>query len=221
MPTSPRSRIALIHATRLSVEPIRLAFERRWPEADCFELLDESLSRDRAASRALDLQPRFIALSQAAQAAGAHGILYTCSAFGPEIDAARAAVRLPTLKPNEAMFDASLRHGPTIGLLATFEPSLAPMTDELRALAASRGLRVEVRTRLVEGAFDALARGDAQDHDERIVAAARRIEGIDVLLLAQFSMARARDAVAAAIAVPVLASPDSAVVALRAALAAG
>ena len=53
-----------------------------------------------------------------------------------------------------------------------------------------------------------------------MIAAARRIGRIDVLLLAQFSMARARAAVGEAIEVPVLASPDSAVVVLRAALAA-
>jgi hypothetical protein len=79
---------------------------------------------------------------------------------------------------------------------------------------------VQVRPHLAEGAFEALARGDAQSHDASVIAAARRIGRIDVLLLAQFSMARARAAVAEAIEVPVLASPDSAVVALRAALAA-
>jgi len=219
-PTPHHARIARIHATPLSIEPIRDAFARLWPEADCFDLLDDSLPRDRTGAGEPTLRSRFVALSRYAQLAGAHGILYTCSAFGPEIEAARAAVPLPTLKPNEAMFAEALRHGSTIGLLATFEPSLAPMTAELLALAASRGLQVQVRPHLAEGAFEALARGDAQSHDASVIAAARRIGRIDVLLLAQFSMARARAAVAEAIEVPVLASPDSAVVALRAALAA-
>jgi len=173
-PTPHHARIARIHATPLSIEPIRDAFARLWPEADCFDLLDDSLPRDRTGAGEPTLRSRFVALSRYAQLAGAHGILYTCSAFGPEIEAARAAVPLPTLKPNEAMFAEALRHGSTIGLLATFEPSLAPMTAELLALAASRGLQVQVRPHLAEGAFEALARGDAQSHDASVIAASRQ-----------------------------------------------
>ena len=40
-------RIALIHATPLSMAPITAAFERHWPEAQLMHLLDDSLSRDR------------------------------------------------------------------------------------------------------------------------------------------------------------------------------
>src|SRR5437660_622110 len=71
--------------------------------------------------------------------------------------------------------------------------------------------------RPVADAMAALDRGDGEHHDALIAAAidswsdARKC---DALMLAQFSMARARDAVQARTSLPVLVSTDSAVVAM-------
>jgi hypothetical protein len=216
-------RIALIHATRLAIDPIEEAFRAHWPEAPRFHLLEEALSRDRQAAPAgaAPFEERFTALSRYARLAGAGAILYTCSAFGREIEAARRAVPLPTFKPNEAMFAEALGRGRRIALVATFQPSLATMRAELEAAAAEHGITIKVEPVFVPGAMDALDRGDAAAHDHAIAAAARSLASIDVLLLAQFSMARARATVAEMVAVPVLTSPESAVAALRRAVSPG
>ena len=219
---SPAPRIALIHATRLSMAPIEETFAARWPEAERFHLLEEALSADRvhAPAGAASMEARFVALSRYAQMAGADGILYTCSAFGAEIEAARRAVPLPTLKPNEAMLEEALAIGTRIGLVATFEPSLGSIGDELRALAQARGVSITITPVFAPDAMAAIGRGEVAAHDRQIAVAARRLASVDVVLLAQFSMARARPAVAAAVAMPVLTSPDSAVDAMRRALTA-
>src|ERR1019366_175752 len=49
--TSPR--IALIHATPVAIEPIRDALSSGWPEADVVNILEDSLSPDRASSKEL------------------------------------------------------------------------------------------------------------------------------------------------------------------------
>jgi len=222
-PTSGRApRVALIHATRLSMAPIEETFAARWPEAERFHLLEEALSADRvrAPAGAASMAERFVALSRYAQMAGADGILYTCSAFGAEIEAARRAVPLPTLKPNEAMLDEALAIGTRIGLVATFEPSLASIGEELHAAARARGVSIAIAPVFASDAMAALGRGDGAAHDRQVADAARRLSSVDVVLLAQFSMARARAAVAGAVAVPVLTSPDSAVDALRRAMSA-
>ncbi|TIR46431.1 MAG: arylsulfatase, partial [Mesorhizobium sp.] len=41
-------RIALIHATPISMEPIRWAFEAGWPGAETVNILEDSLAVDRA-----------------------------------------------------------------------------------------------------------------------------------------------------------------------------
>jgi aspartate/glutamate racemase len=215
-------RIALIHATALAVEPIRDAFERHWPQARRMNLLDDSLSVDRAEAGALTpaMVQRFVDLAQYAQRTGCSGILFTCSAFGPAIEAAGRATGLPTLKPNEAMFEQALAHESgagvlKLGLLATFRASIGSMAEELEALATARGRAITVRSVFVPEAMDDLAQGHAADHHRKIAAAARELADCDVVMLAQFSMAAAASAVQAALPCPVLSSPDCAVLALQ------
>lgn len=205
-------RIALIHALRHSPPPVEAAFARLWPEAVLMNLLDDSLSADLARDGALAprMTERFLALARYAAGTGAAGILFTCSAFGPCIEAVVADLApMPVLKPNEAMIEEAAAMGGTVGLLATFAPTLDTMPPEFPA-----GMRVVPR--LAEGALAALDRGDAAEHDRLAAAAARGLDAeCGAVALAQFSLARAAPAVAAATGLPVLTTPDSAVRKLR------
>ena len=214
-------RIALVHATPLAVEPIRAAFERHWPAARRMNLLDDSLSVDRAEAGQLTeaLVQRFVDLATYAQHAGCGGLLFTCSAFGPAIEAAGRATGLPTLKPNEAMFEQALATVPRgatlkLGLLATFQASLGSMAHELEAMAKQRGTAVELRTAFVPDAMDDLAAGRAAEHHRKVAEAACELSDCDAVMLAQFSMAASAPEAQARLPVPVLSSPDCAVLAL-------
>lgn len=213
-------RIALIHATPLSMAPIDAAFERHWAEAQRMHLLDDSLSRDRERDGELTdaMIDRFIALASYAKATGADAILFTCSAFGPAIEAAGRAVEIPTLKPNEAMFEQALETGRKLALVATFRPSLVTMSDEIEAMAHARDRELELRTVFVPGAMADLAAGAGDAHDRKIAQAAAQLKGYDCVMLAQFSMARAGPLVQQQLSCPVLTSPGCAVHALRHAL---
>lgn len=104
-------RIALIHALAHSVPPINEAMAAAWPEAGRMNLLDDSLSADLARRGRLDdaMTARFLALADYAVGAGAQAILFTCSAFGPCIDAVKQRhAAMPVLKPNEAMIDEAV-----------------------------------------------------------------------------------------------------------------
>lgn len=218
-------RVALIHATALAVTPIQEAFARHWPQANCMNVLDDSLSRDRA--QAGELTPamvqRFVDLAQYVQRAGCQGILFTCSAFGPAIEAAGRASGLPTLKPNEAMFEQALAlPAPTgvlrLGLVATFEASIPSMSEEFEALAAQRGVKVVLHSVFVPQAMADLAAGQADLHHERIAKALSELPECDGIMLAQFSMAAAQPVCQQHASVPVLSSPDCAVTALQQAM---
>jgi aspartate/glutamate racemase len=219
MPSAPR--IALIHATALAVDPIRASFERLWPQARRMNLLDDSLSVDHAEAGRLTeaMVQRFIDLAQYAQRTGAGGILFTCSAFGLAIEAAARATGLPTLKPNEAMFDQALAlatgNGPLkLGLVATFQASIPSMSEELQQLAGRRGIALDLRSVFVPEAMDDLAAGRAGEHHRKIAQATRALAECDAVMLAQFSMAAAAPEVQAQLPCPVLSSPDCAVRAL-------
>ena len=81
--------------------PVNAAFESDWSEAQRLNLLDDSLSADLARHGRLDeaMHARFESLARyALDDAGAQAILFTCSAFGPCIEAvalARPGVPIP------------------------------------------------------------------------------------------------------------------------------
>src|SRR5262249_27529067 len=151
---------------------------------------------------------------------GADGILFTCSAFTPAVDKAKADVKVPVLKPDEAMFTAALDAGGRVGVLATFPGTLPVAEPQLRAAAAARRVEVEIASAAVPEAFKAMNAGDTATHDRLVVDAASSLaKDVDVLCLAQFSMARAQPAVQKRVSVPVLTSPTAAVARLRALLA--
>ena len=123
-----KPRICLIHAVRVAIDPVAEAFARLWPEAELMNLLDDSLSVDRQLDGELTpkITERFQTLARYAADVGVNGILFTCSAFGPAIEAVKKKFApLPVLKPNEAMFEEALKSGARLGLLASFELSLA------------------------------------------------------------------------------------------------
>jgi Asp/Glu/hydantoin racemase len=213
-------RIVLIHAVPMAVEPVGDAFARIWPEAETVNLLEDSLSRDRAAAGHLDraMMDRFRVLGDYALSIGADGILFTCSAFGPAIEMVARDAPVPVLKPNEAMFDAALELGTRIGMLVTFQGSVASMREEFEEMAAARGVDAAIEPCLVEEAMVALRHGDAARHNRLLVEAAPALAGCDAVMLAQFSTAQAKDAVAAVLPVPILTAPDAAVTRLKAAV---
>lgn len=215
-------RIALIHATPVAIEPIREAFAVSWPQARITNLLDDSLSADLAAEGHLSAQmiERFVTLARYCAGSGANAILFTCSAFGAAIESARAAVSIPVLKPNEAMFDEALEAGQSLGLLSTFAPSIPSMVRELEAEAARRSARIAIRTATVADAMHALQKGDADSHDRLIAEASAGFHDCDVLMLAQFSMARAAPRLPRRAGQRLLTSPQSAVARLKRDLAA-
>jgi len=208
-------RIALIHALKHSLAPIEASFARLWPQAILMNLLDDSLSADLARDGCLTprMTDRFLALGHYAASTGADAILFTCSAFGPCIDAvARELSPMPVLKPNQAMIEQAVSRGHRIGLLSTFPPTLVSMPTEFPDA-------VELVPKLADGALAALDRGDRAEHDRLVAHASRDLRDCDLIALAQYSMAPAASLVAEATRLPVLTTPDSAVTKLKGLLA--
>jgi Asp/Glu/hydantoin racemase len=213
-------RIALIHATPVAIDPIVAAFKQLWPAARTTNLLEDSLSADLAQEGQLTpkMTDRFVRLARYTRDCGADAILFTCSAFGPAIEAAGASVEIPVLKPNEAMLEEALAAGRRIGLLATFEPSIPSLRAELEDMARKKGVTLSIRSAAVPQALAALLEGQAQEHDRLIAAAAAEMEDCDALVLGQFSMASAARVIPGHPGRAVLTSPASAVAKLKQAL---
>ncbi|MFY0595253.1 MAG: hypothetical protein JXQ85_02370 [Cognatishimia sp.] len=217
---SSHPRIALIHATRISVDPIETAISEQWPDAETVCILEEGLSADRASGRATldELNARIVRLARYAEDMGPDGILYTCSAFGRGIEEAAATSDIPVLKPNEAMFEAAFEEGDDIVMLYTFKPAVESMEVEFREEAERRDSSAKMRSVHVAGAREALLAGDGETHNRLVAEAAKALGKVDAILLAHFSMAPAAAVVRSMTDVPVLSSPEAAIKKLQSAL---
>ena len=211
-------RIGLIHAVITAIAPMLQAIKEGWPEAELSNLLDDDLlpAYNRARGITPHIVERICELALYATRAGADGILFTCSTFPQAVEMAKQLVPIPVLKPDEAMIAAALDAGKRIGVVATNPPAGPAAAAQLTEAAATRGVDIEVITALAEGAFAAGNAGDTATHDRLVIGAVERIENsVDVICLAQVSMAPVRAQAQAKSRVPVLSSPATAVARLK------
>jgi Asp/Glu/hydantoin racemase len=203
-------RIAFVHTVGFLVDTFRERAAAELPGADCFHILNESLLQDllRGAPKPL-VYRRVVGQIVLAAEAGADLIAVTCSSTSPAVDLARPVLTQPVLKIDDPMMAEAAHTGARVGLLCTATSTVEPSTALLRAHAAAQGREVSVTPHVEADAYTALMRGDKARHDEIVRAAARRLAGeVDVLVLAQASLARLRDDIAAETPCPVLASPS-------------
>jgi Asp/Glu/hydantoin racemase len=149
---------------------------------------------------------------------GAQAVLVTCSSVSPCVDAIRTKASPPVVKIDDAMLAEAVHLGIRIGIVATNPTTLEPTERSLLARAASCGKTVELEVTLVEGALTALLQGDSGTHDRLVSQAVLKLAGrVDVVALAQASMARALDVIPEGTCrVPVLSSPHLALAQIRA-----
>jgi len=232
---SQSPRIILISALAQSPGPALAAMREEWPEATAHNLIDDSLASDFATLGEITpaIYERFLTLGRYA-AAGTdgsgptRGLLFTCSAFGPAIARVKADLDIPVITPNEGAFEEALAlckgrpSGGRIGLLLTFQGSVAPLQGELFAMADAIGQpRPTIVPAVADGALEALQAGDGERHDALSVAAAESLAPVDVVVVGQFSMARVAPLVRARRSEPVLTTPHMAARKMRRLVEAG
>ena len=210
-----QTKVGLIHALEESEAPIRESFKKIWPEAILNEYSDFQLSVDRASG--LDessIRSRIIDLGQEAVNDDVDAILYTCSAFGDAIEAAKNKFDLPILKPNESAFQKAISAGVDVNILVTFEPSHELLINEFEVM--SRGTHINVKGHLIEDALRLLKENQVESHNQKIISAVEMIPSHETVILGQFSMARAAEGIETSMPDRlVLNTPDAAVTALK------
>jgi hypothetical protein len=209
-------KIYLVHAAPVAMDPIVAAFRSHWPQAHIYNLLEESWMPDLANEGKLTdaMIERFVTIGQYCQKSGGDGILFTCSAFGPAIEECRRQLKIPVLKPNEAMYEQLVKKDGSVCLLATFPPSIPSMVTEIKEMARAAGTKLKLDTHLVEGALAALQAGNPAEHNRLIVEMVAR-QQCDLIAFAQFSMTPALEGALARTKTPILTTPESAVAKMK------
>lgn len=206
--------VALISATPVAIPPAIDAMAEQFPEAEVWNLLDDRLLRDAADAGGLTepLHQRMRRLIAHAVDCGADAVLLTCSMYGPVVQQAAASV--PVLAPDDAAFEAAATGGYSrVLVVASLDSALADSVDRFTQRIEAGPDHVEVRGLVVPTALD--AEGPTELAEALITACQGAADDADAVLLAQFSLAPAQQALADALGKPVIAGPHSAAAALR------
>ena len=211
-------QVALIH-TSPSMIPVFKALTGEFlpppPAVNVFNMVDESLLCDIIGHGCCPpaTARRLVGHVLAAEQAGAEFILVTCSSMGRAVEASRALVAATVLRVDEAMAAEAVKTGKRIGVIATLPSTLEPTAALITSTAAAAEKPIELKTVVVENAFEAVMSGDGARHDALVAEALRDLaKAVDVIVLAQASMARVVDTLPAdAKPVPILSSPRAAI----------
>lgn len=202
--------VAFIHTTLILVEVIKKEFKEQAIEVDAFHLVDESLLIHLLKEGRLSpgMIKRLCRHVLSAEEAGADLVVVTCSSISPAVDVARQLVSHPVLKIDEPMAEKAIESGKRIGVVATVATTIEPTSNLLLRKAEEMGKEIQVTTALCEEAFKAILQGNTEKHDRMVEEEAIRLaREVDVVVLAQGSMARLRPSLIQQIQIPVLASP--------------
>lgn len=216
--------LGLIHNSPMLAPVFNEIAARLIPDVRLLHFVDESTIKNTIAAGHLEkaTMRRVINLVGSSFDAGCDVALVTCSSIGPAVDMAAALYDQPVLRVDRAMAEKAVATGNRIGVVATLSTTLDPTVELIRRVAAEQGKHVEIVAHVCDGAFAAVMAGDGATHD-RIVGQAltETMQGVDVIVLAQASMARVVAALpAGAVAAPVLASPELGIAHVRDVLAA-
>ena len=186
--------------------------QRRIADITTRHIVDQELFGTATAEPGLAFDRAVTALQRHVDSAVDHGagtIVVTCSTLGPATDIVAATRQVPVIRIDRPMAQLAARYR-RVGLVATLESNRVASRAIIEQVAAEQGTTVNVVDRLCDDAFDYLQAGDQARHDEAIRTVAVDLAGqIDVLILAQASMASAAERINGP--VPVLTSPAQAI----------
>ncbi|MFI5158742.1 MAG: aspartate/glutamate racemase family protein [Sphingobacteriales bacterium] len=207
--------LGLIHTSATLIPVFQELCKQYLPGVNTFNIVDDSLVKNIRERGELtpSIAKRVADYVASAEDSGADYILVTCSSIGAAVEAAAVNATVPVLRVDQPMADMAVQTGKRIGVVATLPTTLEPTANLVKRRAALAGKEIELTSKLCEGAFEALMSGDTATHDALVADALRDLsKKVDVILLAQASMARVVDTLSETDKiVPIVASPPNAI----------
>jgi len=202
--------LGFIHTALVMVDVIKKELGTLPFEVNPFHIVDESLLIE--LMKTGELNPKIVRrLCQhvvAAEESGAEIITVTCSSISPSVDIAKRLVSCTVLKIDEPMAEVAVDRGKKIGILASVATTLGPTSALLRQKAKEAGKEISFSTALCQEAFQAILQGDIERHDRMVTEKGMELSRVvDLIVLAQGSMARLALPLSQKISIPVLSSP--------------
>lgn len=186
-------KIGVIHTTKATVDSLTELIKSKIEDVEVYNILDDSILRDMAGEKDTGMvRWRWLEYAKILEKLGMDIILSACSTVGGFAEEADHELRVPVLRIDEAMAEKAVAQGEKIGVFATLNSTLNPTVSLIKRKAEKAGRTVSVWAVLVEGAYDALMSQNKELHDSKIAEALKGCQGeVDVIVLAQASMASA------------------------------
>ena len=202
--------LALLHTAAANIEPFEQLSNELAPDITLQHVVDGSLLDEARSSGSVtpELKRRITTAVLNAIDGGASGLLCTCSSIGPGVEVARPFTDRPVMRVDDPMARIAVETGTRIAVAATLQSTLTPTREIVQRAADEAGKKIELVDVLCDTAWEAFASGDRQGYEDEIVKSLSAAStGVDVIVLAQASMAGAADRLDSD--VPVLTSPRS------------
>ena len=178
-------------------------------DVELYSLQDSSILADVRAAGYVTTAPaaRLIGMYMKAAEEGCEAMLNLCSSVGEVADCVQSVAKyigVPIVRVDEEMCREAVRLGKRVGVMATLPTTLEPTKGTVTRVAREMGRHVDLVDCLVDGAFGL----DQDQFKQRLTDAAREIiDQVDVIVLAQGSMAYAEEHLRGVFGKPFLGSP--------------
>ncbi len=211
-------QIGLLHTVGFLADMFRNLFLETIPDVKSFHIVDEGILKQLMENDGLTpgIVRRVAMQASLLMESGADLILFTCSSTSPAVDTVRNLIDIPIMKIDDPLADKAIELGEKIGVITTAKTTLKPSIDLIHSRAAEKGKPVEIVSTLETEAFQARLNGNIDEHDRIVKGAIDKLsEQCDIIVLAQASMAHIVEQTRGSYDIPILASPELCMSALK------
>lgn len=205
------SKIALIHTTPVTVDSLNKLIKEQDSEIEIINIVDDSilpeLINNEADISLVEARVKYYIQTAADQ--GADLIMSACSSIGEIFDSENDNYEIPVMRIDSAMAEKAVAKAEKIGVAATLATTLNPSIKLIQKKAAAENKEVEIKTVLADSAYQELMAGNEEKHDRLLAKKLKELAAdVDIVVLAQASMARAVNVLPAEIQDKFLTSPQ-------------
>jgi thiamine pyrophosphate-dependent acetolactate synthase large subunit-like protein len=188
-----KKKLAIIHTTPVTIEPLKDLANKMIGECEIINLVDDSIlpQLGKNGGNVQEIADRWEGYAKVAEQLGADCILNACSSIGELVAFTQPKIATPIIRIDDAMAEFAINSAEKIGVAATLETTLKPTLELLKQKAAQKQKKVEFEPILVSSAYQKLIANDKEGHDLDLSVALRKLaKKVDIVVLAQASMAR-------------------------------
>ena len=190
------SMVGAVHTTRLVIDPVHQSIASTSEGLQINHVLDEGILKRLAAVGRItpeitDWLTRMVASTREI---GADLAVVSCSSLSPCVNEIRDRLNFPVIRVDEPMMEYAAQNASRIGLVMTNPTTETPSQILFSEVIDRLNSRAVLIPELCPNAFAKLTRGDSAGHDREVVEVIERLlDRVEVIMLAQISIARVRD----------------------------